>query len=31
MNKCSPNALGVAIGVVWAAYTFLMGIAAMFD
>jgi hypothetical protein len=31
MNKCSPNALGVAIGVVWAAYVFLMGIGAMFD
>jgi hypothetical protein len=31
MNKCSPNALGVAIGILWAAYVFLCGITAMFD
>jgi len=31
MNKCSVNALGVAIGVLWAAYVFLCGITAMFD
>ena len=31
MNKWSPHALGVAIGVVWAVYVFLGGIAAMFD
>jgi len=30
MNKCSPNALGVAIGVLWAAYVFLCGITVMF-
>jgi hypothetical protein len=30
MNKCSPNALGVAIGVLWAAYVFFCGITAMF-
>jgi hypothetical protein len=30
MNKCSPNALGIAIGVVWAAYIFFCGITAIF-
>ncbi len=30
MNKCQPVALGVAIGVLWAAYVFLAGIVAMF-
>jgi len=30
MNKLSPNALGIAIGVLWAAYIILCGIAAMF-
>jgi len=30
MNKCSPNALGIAIGVVWAAYVFFCGITATF-
>lgn len=30
MNKCSMNALGVAIGVLWAAYVFLCGIIAIF-
>jgi len=30
MNKCSPNALGVAIGVLWAAYVSFCGITAMF-
>ncbi len=30
MNKCSPNALGVAIGVLWAIYVLFCGIAAMF-
>ena len=30
MNKLSPNALGVAAGVLWAAYAFLCGIIAMF-
>jgi hypothetical protein len=30
MNKCSPNALGVAIGVLWAVYVFFCGITAMF-
>jgi hypothetical protein len=30
MNKFSPNALGVAIGVLWAAYIFFCGITAMF-
>ncbi len=29
MNKLSVNALGVAIGVLWAAYVFLCGIAAL--
>lgn len=30
MNRCVPNALGVAIGVLWAAYVFFCGIIAMF-
>lgn len=30
MNTCSVNALGVAIGVLWAAYIFFCGITAMF-
>ena len=30
MNKFSPNALGIAIGVLWAAYVFFCGITAMF-
>lgn len=30
MNKCQPLPLGVAIGVLWAAYVFLAGIVAMF-
>ncbi|WP_193164254.1 bacteriophage holin [Microbulbifer hainanensis] len=30
MNKCAPNALGVAVGVLWAAYVFFCGITAMF-
>ena len=30
MNKWSPNALGVAIGVLWAAYVLFCGITAMF-
>jgi hypothetical protein len=30
MNKCVPNALGVAIGVLWAAYVLFCGITAMF-
>jgi hypothetical protein len=30
MNKCQPVALGIAIGVVWAAGVFLAAIAAMF-
>ncbi len=30
MNKCAPHALGVAIGVLWAAYVFFCGITAMF-
>jgi len=30
MNKCSPNALGVAIGVLWSAYVLICGLAAMF-
>lgn len=30
MNKCQPLALGIAIGVLWAAYVFFAGIAAMF-
>ena len=31
MNKCQPLALGVAIGVLWAVYVFLLAIIAMFD
>lgn len=30
MNRCHPNALGIAIGVLWAAYVFLCGITALF-
>jgi len=30
MNKFSPNALGVAIGVLWAAYVLFCGITAIF-
>lgn len=30
MNKCSVNALGIAIGVLWAIYVFFCGITAMF-
>lgn len=30
MNKLSPNALGVAIGILWAAYVLFCGITAMF-
>jgi hypothetical protein len=30
MNKLSLNALGIAIGVLWAAYVFFCGITAMF-
>jgi hypothetical protein len=30
MNKFSPNALGIAIGVLWAAYVLFCGITAMF-
>ncbi|WP_226646525.1 bacteriophage holin [Microbulbifer variabilis] len=30
MNRCVPNALGVAIGVLWAIYVFFCGITAMF-
>ena len=30
MNKLSPNALGIAIGILWAAYTLFCGITAMF-
>ena len=30
MNKLAPNALGVAIGVLWAVYVFLCGIIAIF-
>jgi len=30
MNKLSPNALGIAIGVLWAAYVLFCGITAMF-
>lgn len=30
MNRCAPNALGVAIGVLWAAYVLFCGITAMF-
>jgi hypothetical protein len=30
MTKCSPNALGIALGVLWALYVLCIGIAAMF-
>ena len=30
MSKFSPNALGIAIGVLWAAYCLFCGITAMF-
>jgi len=30
MNKFSPNALGIAVGVLWAAYVLFCGITAMF-
>ena len=30
MNKLSPNALGLAIGVLWASYVLFCGITAMF-
>ena len=30
MNKFSPNALGVAIGALWATYVLFCGITAMF-
>jgi hypothetical protein len=30
MNKCSPHALGVAIGVLWAIYVLFCGITAIF-
>jgi len=30
MNKFSPNALGIAIGVLWAAYVLFYSITAMF-
>jgi len=30
MKKFSPNALGIAIGVLWAAYILFCGITAMF-
>jgi hypothetical protein len=30
MNKLSPNALGIAIGVLWAAYILVCGVTAMF-
>jgi len=30
MKKFSPNALGIAIGVLWAAYVLFFGITAMF-
>jgi hypothetical protein len=30
MNRLSPNALGIAIGILWAAYVLFCGIAAMF-
>ena len=31
MNKCQPIALGVAIGILWAAYVGFLAIIAMFD
>ncbi|MDE1970609.1 MAG: bacteriophage holin [Patescibacteria group bacterium] len=30
MNTCSPKALGVALGVLWALYVFFAGIFAMY-
>jgi len=30
MNRCQPLALGIAIGVLWAAYVLFVGIVAMF-
>jgi len=30
MNRLSPNALGVAAGILWAAYVLSVGITAMF-
>jgi hypothetical protein len=30
MNKCQPLALGIAIGVLWALYIGILGIAAMY-
>lgn len=30
MNKCSPNALGIAIGILWAFYVVFCGITAIF-
>ena len=30
MNTCKPVPLGVAIGVLWAVYVFVIGITAMF-
>jgi len=30
MNRCAPNALGVAIGILWALYVLFCGITAMF-
>jgi hypothetical protein len=30
MKKLSPNALGIAIGILWAAYVLFCGITAMF-
>jgi hypothetical protein len=30
MDKCQPLALGVAIGILWAIYVFVVGITAMF-
>ena len=31
MNKIQPVPLGIAVGVLWAAYVFCIGITAMFD
>ena len=30
MNKCQPLPLGIAIGVLWAAYVFFAGIVAIY-
>lgn len=30
MNRLAPNALGIAVGVLWAVYVFLGGIIAIF-